>query len=379
MRKSTYILVIAAFIWITGCTSGKEKEPEATAGSDKNTFVVSKEQFIDSKMETGPMQPVDFPVTVTATGMIDVPPQNKAVVSSFVEGYVTKTYLLIGDKVKKGQQLVTIENPEFVAFQQEYAEAKVQLNYLKSEYERQKILFEEKIASEKKFLKAESDYRKTLSKYNGLKKKLQLLHIDPAAVEKGTYTTTIKIFAPISGSITDIDVAIGQHISPAEKIIEIVNTDHIHLELNVFEKDVIKVKEGQQILFTIPEASSEKYPAEVHLVGSSVDLNTRTVKVHGHPDKDLNIHLSTGMFIEAKIFIRNDSHPALPDESVVNLEDGNDYVLLLKEEKDDAYIFEKRRVIIGQVHDGMAEIRNHASFKAGSKFLLKQSFSLLKN
>src|SRR5690606_23279761 len=105
-------------------------------------------------------------------------PGNRAVINAFMGGYIKNTPLLVGDVVRKGQPLVTIENPEFIALQQDYLDAAEQLKYLKSDYDRQKTMLDEKITSEKKFLQAESDYRRNLARYNGLKRSLQMLNIN---------------------------------------------------------------------------------------------------------------------------------------------------------------------------------------------------------
>ena len=86
--------------------------------------------------------------------MIDVPPENRASVTAFMGGFVKKTPLLVGDRVKKGQLLVVLENQEFVQMQQDYLEVFNQLDYLKAEFERNQTLFKEKIASQKNFLQA---------------------------------------------------------------------------------------------------------------------------------------------------------------------------------------------------------------------------------
>ena len=107
-----------------------------------------------------------------------------------------------------------------------------------------------------------------------------MLHISIAQVEKGNISSTSSIFAPISGSITKINVTKGTYVSPASPILEIIDNTHIHLELSVFEKDIMKIKKGQPIQFQIPEASSDTFDAEVYLVGTSIGEN-RTIKVHG--------------------------------------------------------------------------------------------------
>ena len=182
--------------------------------------------------------------------------------------------------------------------QQEYLEIKEQLTYLKSEYERQQILIKENISSQKSFLKAESDYKKAEATYNGLRKQLDLLKISPSDVEKGIISTTSTLNAPISGSITQVNVSLGMYVSPATPIIEIVDNDHIHLELSVFEKDIMKIHKGQEISFKIPEASSEEYKAEVYLISTSIEEN-RTIRVHGHLKDRTSHNFLTGMFVNA--------------------------------------------------------------------------------
>ena len=341
-----------------------------------NGITVSKAQFKGANMELGSLSQQDFPVEVAVTGTIDVPPQNKAVVSAFAGGYIKRTPLLIGNKVKKGQPLLTLENPEFIQMQQDYQESFEQLHFLKSEYERQKTLVAEQISSQKNFLRAESEYKRNLARYNGLRKKLKMLNIPPENVEKGILVSETTIFAPIDGSITKVNVNKGMYVSPSDEIMEIVNVEHIHLELSVFEKDIMKVKKGQKIRFKISEASEEYYGAEVYLVGTSIDADSRTVKVHGHLNDDENHNFAVGMFVEAAIITSNEYIGALPIESVV-VHDNNQYVLSLVSEKDEEYVLEIRTVGIGESYNGYTAITKKGNLKASDQVIVKGAFYLL--
>ena len=75
-----------------------------------------------------------------------------------------------------------------------------------------------------------------------------------------------------------MNVVKGLFVSPAEEILEIIDNDHIHLELNVFEKDIMKLEKGQTIWFKIPESSSETFEAKVYLIGANIEEN-RTIKI----------------------------------------------------------------------------------------------------
>ncbi|MGB3776238.1 MAG: efflux RND transporter periplasmic adaptor subunit [Leeuwenhoekiella sp.] len=363
---------------VFSCGNSEEKDAGSEQTEDDAAVKVTKEQFDASNMQLGPMLEREFPVAVEATGSIDVPPENKAMVSSFAAGYVKRTPLLIGDKVKRGQFLASLENPDFVQMQQDYMESMQQLTYLKSEYERQKELVAEKITSQKNYLKAESEYKRNLAMYEGLKKKLQMLNIDPKEVENGNITATIGIYAPISGSITEMRINKGMYVSAADELMQIIDPDHLHIELNVFEKDIMNVKEGQDILLVIPEAETDTIQAEVHLVGTSIDEQKRTVKVHGHFKNESERHFVTGMFVEAQIITSSKQAMALPTPSIVSLDD-TDYVLALKKQNDSMYFFDRREVMPGDAFDNFTVIKNSNEFNKENQFLLKGAFNLIQD
>src|SRR5690554_534952 len=331
------ILLLLALV-LASCNNSEKESSHLTSSEEKDEMIhLSKAQFENAKMEIGQLTEKPFAQTVQTSGVIDVPPQSRAVVSAFAGGYVKNTPLLVGSKVSKGQRLVTIQNPEFITMQQTYMETVAQLSYLNSEYERQRTMLAEKITSQKSFLKAESEYKTALARSNSLKKNLEMLNINPASVAAGNIVSQVNIYSPIDGNVTQVYVNTGTYVSPADKIMEIMNTDHIHLELKVFEKDLLQLKKDQEILFSVPEASKETFKGDVHLVGTSIDPNSRIAMIHGHIDEKDEQNFTAGMFVEAQIVIGTSNHLALPEDAIVELE-GKNFVLLI--EKEDAEEFE---------------------------------------
>ncbi len=204
---------------------------------------------------------------------------------------------------------------------------------------------------------------------------ISLVYAFSTDVEKGIISTTSTLNAPISGSITQVNISLGMYVSPATPIIEIVDNDHIHLELSVFEKDIMRLHKGQEISFEIPEASSEVYAAEVYLISTSIEEN-RTVKVHGHL-KDLKKHnFLTGMFVHATIIISDNVTMSIPSEAIVSNE-GTSYLLLLESEKDKVYSFKPVKVEIGDVYNGYSVIKNLNDFPEDARILTKGAFTLV--
>ena len=369
MKNVLYIATLAAFLY--SCKPEVPKEKTTTDG----LITVTSTQFQSLQMEMGTPGEHDFEVTVKAAGNIDVPPQYRAKVATFLGGYVKATKLLVGDRVTKGQPLITLENTEYLDLQKEYLVVAEQINYLKSEFERQKTLYAEKITSQKNYLKAESNYRQAKGMYQGLRAKLLLLNINPANVEQGKFTSQITIAAPISGDVTVMNANAGMFMSPSDVIMEIVDTDFLHLNLSIFEKDILHVKQGQDITFKVPEASDEIYSSKVQVVGKSIESKDRTISVFGTLSPAIRAKLLSGMFVEATIVTKSKKGLGIPADAVVT-ENNRNYVLLLKS-SNDGYKFKKTAVSIGAKSGAFVEIIPDSAVNEGTKILTKGIFDIV--
>ncbi len=370
--------ILVLLLLAASCTN--KNTDAATVENDeqiaKSQYIaITQAQFEQSNMELGMLQDAAFPVVVATTGMIDVPPENKAVVNATMGGYIKTTPLIVGDKVKKGQVLVTLENPDFVTLQQQYMETHEQLTYLKSEYDRQVSMKFENITSQKSYLKAESDYKSTVARYKGLEKQLQLLNISTSQVRAGKITSIATIYAPVSGSITAVHVTRGSFVSPATPILEIVDNDHIHLELSVFEKDVLQIKKGQEIIFKIPEASTASYKAQVYLVGTMINSN-RTIQVHAHMENEDDNQFLLGMFVEAGIVTSSAFAKALPQDAIVQV-NNVDYALVLHKKSGKTLELKQVAVKVLNRNEEFVSIANDPAFDEKTQFLTKGAFKLI--
>lgn len=375
------ILLSAFSTSLSSCSSNSESDGSVNEVSmEENTmetFEITEQQFTSSVMKMGQLEVKPFHDLVKANGMFDVPPENRASVSSYFGGTVKSIQLLPGEKVKKGQILFVLENPDFVQLQQEYLEAKSQLHYLESDYERQKNLVKDSVTSRKNFLKAESDFLSTQVKVESIGKKLMLMNISPSNLTFETIRSSISIPSPITGYITKININLGEFLNPAETAISLVNTDHLHLEINIFEKDLSSVKIGQHILFNIQNGSEMDYEATVYLVNKTIDPENRTIGIHGHLiDESLNDIFTPGMYLEARIEVSSGSVLALPEAAVVDMEN-NYYVLVLDQQTGENYSFVKKEVQIGAKSNGFVEIINAKSFKNSDQFLTSGAFDLI--
>lgn len=375
MKRYNYYITIMILL-LSSC-SGKDKvEGNIKVEQDSSLIEVTQEQFVAMKMEIAELQEREFDTTVKAAGKIDVPPKDRVKVTSFVGGYVKSTSLLVGSKVTKGQALLVLESPEYIDLQQSYMEIAGQIDFLYSEYVRQKTLFDEKISSQKKYLEAESNYKRAKAVYESLRQKLNVLHINPSQVEKGTFSSQITIYSPISGDVTAINVNVGMAVSPSDVIMEIVNTEALHLELAVFEKDVFSLHNGQKLRFTIPQVGDDEFEAVVSQIGKSVEGSDRIVNIYASLAPNIRQKMLTGMFVEAQLIASSRKALSVPFDAITS-EEGKQYILALESEKDKQYIFKKQLIKTGERNGDWIEIIADDTILSNQKILFKGVYDIL--
>jgi cobalt-zinc-cadmium efflux system membrane fusion protein len=210
--------------------------------------------------------------------------------------------------------------------------------------------------------------------YQGLREKLLLLNINPSNVERGKFTSVITLTAPISGDITVMNANVGMFMSPSDVIMEVVDTQHLLLNLNVFESDILKIKEGQNIEFTIPQASKDVYKSIVKTVGKSIENKDRSISVFGLLQPELKEKLLSGMFAEAKIIIATKKGFSVPNEAIIKESDKN-FVYLLQNQQSN-FVFKKTLVKVGEASEDFTEILPDDHVHQNSKILAKGVFDI---
>lgn len=371
-----YIFILLIFVTgLWSCTSEQNSSNTETQEKEvSNNIIISKKQFEINNLALDQPKKMMFSEEIVVNGVIDVPPENRATINSFFEGYVSQTKLLIGDEVKKGQLLIKLKNPDFVNTQQDYVDALADLEYQTAEFNRKSKLVADNVIAQKVFQKTKNEYLSAKARVSATRAQIALMNLNPSLVEQGNFTSEIAIYSPISGKISKLDVSQGKYVGQSDRIMEIVNTDHVHLELNVYEKDLPKIGVEQEFEFSLPEASADRHPAFVKLIGAEIDPQNRFVKVHAHPlDEDKNYVV--GMYVTAYFDINPKAYYAMPENAFTEI-DGKTYVLKLNQEKETEYMFKKQVVSTDIPQNGFKPYKNIEA-DTTSKFLANGVFNIL--
>ncbi len=347
----------------------EEHQHEAT-----NKVELTDEQFKVANVTFGNIEMKALSGTIKVNGMLDVPPQNLVSVSAPMGGVLKSTELLQGLKVKKGEVIAVIQNADFIQIQQDYVDSKSQLEFLEAEYKRQEELSKENVNSQKVLLQAKTQYQSMMAKVSGLRSKLALLGINTSQLESGNFQNAITLYAPINGYVTQVNVNIGMFVNPTDVMFKIVDTEHLHAELTVFEKDVPKLKIGQKVRFTLANETTER-TATVYLIGREI-MEDRTVRIHCHLDKE-DMELLPGMYLKAYVEAGTLSVPAIPDKAIVNFE-GKDYIFMnIPSDEKGTHHFQMVGVVKGVTELGYTEIQLPKDVSNESSIVVNGAYDIL--
>jgi cobalt-zinc-cadmium efflux system membrane fusion protein len=359
-------------------TAGDHQAEEAhTADGTKNTIAFTARQYEVAGIELGKPEMRNLSQVLKVSGLLDVPPQNLVSISAPLGGYLKNTEMLQGKLVRKGSVVAVIENPEFIQLQQDYLENKSRLDYLTLELNRQKELREENVNAAKILQQTEAEFKSVRARVNGLKEKLAMIGIGTKQLQFGTISRTAPLISPITGYVTEVNVNLGKYVNPTDVLFTIANTEHLHAELTVFEKDASKIRKGQKVRFTLPNENQERF-ATIYLTGRAV-TDDRTIRVHAHLDQE-DLNLLPGTYINALIELKGASVKALPREAVVHAE-GKNYVFIAKgqrkENKELIYDFEMLEIMTGISENGYVETFLPESVSDKAQVVTKGAYALL--
>jgi membrane fusion protein, heavy metal efflux system len=363
-------LYIAGMLLLTACSSKKQAEPETKESLAEDVVVMTEAQVRNAGIETGMPSAQNINTELKVNGMVDVPPQNIVSVSFPMGGYLRSTKLMPGMHVSRGEVIAVIEDQSLVQLQQDYLVSVAMLTFLQQEYERQKMLNENKVNADKVFQQAQADYSSQKILVKGYSEKLQLIGISPARLSESNISRSVTVHSPINGFVSKVNVNIGKYVTATDVLFELINPDDMHAALTVFEKDITKVKIGQKVKVSFVDDPSSVYNCEVILVTKNVD-ESRSALVHCHFEAQPK-NLLPGMFLNATVSVSNANILTLPEEAVVRFENKQYvYESLGKNE------FRMTEVQTGITQDGRIEVNSGIEGFVTKTFITKNAYAVL--
>lgn len=337
-------------------TEAKKADEEHEEEETTTVASLTQDQIKSVGITVGNIEQKNLNAVIKANGALRVPNNNKANATSLYGGVVKSLRVQMGDYVRKGQIIATIENPQFVQLQEEYLTIGSRIALAEQEQQRQRELNAGNAGALKNLQNAIAELNALKARKASLYKQVQLMGINPTAITTATLTAALSVTSPVSGTVSAEFAKIGSYVDVSSPVVEIVDNSLIHLDLQVFEKDLPLVKVGQLVNFTVTNNPQITYTAKVFNIGSSFEDESKTIAVHCTVTGN-KAGLIDGMNITGMVSVDNVLTSAVPNEAIVEA-DGKYYIFVhtdkISGEKEHSH---KE----GEKHDHVVENKGHSA------------------
>lgn len=326
MKRMIYLAVLAPMMMI-GCS---KKQDAATA---------NKEEISNVKIEVATSSEIDQIYEFSSTVDAEV----KNYIASAGGTRIERIMVEVGDRVRKGQQLVKMENTNLIT-------TMAQLENLKTELERMKALYASGGVSKQQLDQLQVQY-------------------DVAKKSADNLKENIYLTSPIDGVVTMRNFDNGD-VAGAQPILQVMKINPVKVKINVSESFYTKVKVGMQVKLNTEIFEGEDFFGKISLIYPTIDPATRTftceIKINNANNK-----LKPGMFGRVELNLGKANTILVSDKAVVKQAGSNDRFVYI--EKDG--VVEYRKVEVGRRLGDKFEIINGVS--DGEKVVITGQTKLL--
>jgi len=362
MKPSNIVLsiVLGALIGpaAIGCHENAERAaapPELERKGD--TLVIPDKSPLRQKLSFGTATNEHFEIRLPVPAVVEPDPSRFAKVYPPLAGRVAKLHVSLGDNVSSGQQLATMDSPDFMAAQNDLIKAKSALALAERNLSRQKDLLEHKVAAQKDVEQAESDFAQAKGEYDRATRRLNSLGLK---ISEESLGQPLEVFSPVAGRVVDLTSAIGEFRNDATSPLMIVaDLSTVWLTASVQEKDISQIKSGEDVEAVFAAYPNEIFHGKVRSIGDLLDPDTRAIKVRvifANTDG----RLRPGMFASVTFIGFTEAAVVVPTSSIVQLGEGT-FVF----EQVRPWVLQGREVTLGPQHGDRTVIKSGLSSGAG--------------
>lgn len=358
-------MYLAAILTIASNGGCQSPQPDAVAAHAPSNEVWLTDQQLDrSHIVLETIHPVEVSDPVIISGRVAFDDMKVSHVVSPVSGRIIQIFAKLGEHVKAGQKLLTLDSPDLGQASADVDRARADLQAATRAFGREKSLYEQHAAARRDFEAAEDAFIKARAEYERTQQKTMLLHADANDVSQN-----FQLRAPIDGEVVARNVNPGAEIqgqysggAVATELFTVGSLESVYVIGSAFEMDVARIHRGDKVNIKVVAYPDKTFEGRVDYVGTSFDPNTRTAQIRCTVSNDEGM-LKPEMFATLHILSPSADIMAIPRRSLFRL--GAQTVVFVKSGSDSALHnvhFTKRPVVANEnvigdllpVHSGLS-------------------------
>lgn len=374
MKIIHVVLAIACASLLTACdvkhflpgAYAAEGKPETANVQRDGAFVnVPAASPLRKSLVVASVEPQAFAQTIDAPGTIEAAPEKLVKIAPPLGGRIVRLHHQLGDAVKAGDPLVTIDSPDLGSAYNDQIKAQAALLQARREFDRQKALKDDDISAGKDFEAAQLALSAAESDARATSNRLAQLGASASAGSRREYV----LRAPIAGRVVEMNGAQGSYWSDTTaSIMTVADLSTVWLAASVAEKDLAQMFVGQTARIVPNAYASREFDGKVKYIGDLLDPDTRTARVRVAIDNRSGL-FKPGMF--ARVSFSGPAHSALLVPATALLQSGL-YTRVFVEQA--PFRYESRIVSVGTTVGDRVEVLS--GLKAGERIVVKDGVLL---
>jgi len=313
--------------------------------------------------------------TLELPGTVLPHPQGEGFVGSLVEGRIKEIFVDIADHVSEGESLCVIESPTVGEAEAAYVTALAELEFVRGDLERHKILVSEGIGAQKEQLELKARFSASSSAVSATERTLHAYGFneeDIKMLESNQHTGgRVTLRSPVSGSVISRDARIGKQATPESDLFHVVNLKKLRVHVDIPEQRIGDVSKGIEVAIISQNDHLSELKGVIDRLGDCIEPETRTLTAFASVDNSSGI-LRPGAFVSVHLSVGNGGHQvlAVPLDAVFKDEHGDNALFVESEEGE----FMLREVETGASVGGWIQIISGVS--AGERVVTEGAFAL---
>ncbi len=312
--------LVAAAAAVSACHTSQAAAEAGKVSPPAGQVWLKPEEVRAAKIEVQSIGPQVVEDSVLTSGVVTLDDQRSGHVFTPVTGRVIKILAELGQQVKKGDPLATIESPDVGSAVSDAHKAEANLIAADHSLRRKKELFEAQAASAADVEASEDTYRNAKAELERARQKQFLLRVGNVDSVTESYTLT----APIDGEILLRNITPGVEVQgqysggSAQELFTIGELDRVCVLGYVYEVDIGRVHVGTPAKVTVPAHPDKVFEGRVDWVSGSLDAVTRTARVRctfENPDQLLR----PSMYATVRIAVDERKALAVPPGALLRL------------------------------------------------------------
>lgn len=361
-------LIVVSLLALSLMACGSKQETQTAKVNDPNIVELSAEMAKGiTVMKVGDAEIRDL---LRIPGSIQVDEQRMARIGAPVTGRISDIDVVLGQHVKRGQVLATVNSTELAQNQLAYIKALQQISLQSKAVERAKALLDADVIAPAELQKRESELSGAKADLIAARNQLMVLGMSQANIDKLSRSAQMDTFsninARIAGTVISRKINLGQVVQPADELFVVADLSTVWAVAEVPEHQIDLIEKGQEVDIEIPAIYEKPIKGKLIFVGDVVNPETRTVTVRSEILNNKQ-EIKPDMLVSMLVLSKPTKKLSVPAQAIVRENDKNYVFVQIAPNK-----YRLREVTTDEEYQGNVAVINGLS--AGETIIVEGAF-----